>query len=256
MLLALTHVVSPHIDRCELSFSERTPIHYETARQQHGRYVDLLRELGVEIRELSVNVDYPDACFIEDVAIVVDELAVIARMGVPSRRGEPLMIAAELARYRPLVAIEPPGTLEGGDVLRIGRDLYVGLSPRTNEAGAAALAARLEPLGYRVHTVRISGCLHLKSAVTALDEHTILANPAWLDLSRFEDMRIVTVAAAEPVAANALRLGDAVILPGQYPRTAAKIAKIGYRVCALDLSEIIKAEAGVTCCSIILNKTA
>jgi dimethylargininase len=174
--VALLRGVPPTLERCELSFREREPIDLARARAQHAAYADLLRELGYAVVELAADPAFPDCCFVEDVAVVLDELALLTRPGAESRRGEVAAVAEALARYRPLATTEDPATLEGGDVLRVGRTLYVGRSARTNAAGIARLAAVAEPHGYRVVPVPVSGCLHLKSAVTALDSGRLPAH--------------------------------------------------------------------------------
>ncbi len=217
-------------------------------------YCQILRSHGLEVIELDVNRDYPDSVFVEDTAVVVDEVAVLARPGAESRRGEVAGIEAELARYRSIARIQPPATLDGGDVLIVGKKVFVGLSTRTDHAGAEALRNILTPLGYRVTVVPVHGTLHLKSAVTAVDKATLLANPLWLDTAPFANFRIVPVAENEPWAANALRLDDTVYLARGFPTTAAALSKLGYDVKTIDISELQKAEAGLTCSSLIFKK--
>ncbi|MFH1842680.1 MAG: arginine deiminase-related protein [bacterium] len=250
-MMALTHAVSAELERCELVHHQREPIDLELARAQHSAYVALLRRHGLQVIELSVNRKYPDSVFVEDSAVVVDELAVLTRPGAVSRRGEVAGIGAALDRYRTTVQIESPATLDGGDVLRIGRRVYVGSSTRSNPAGHAALRHLLQPHGYSVKTVPLAACLHLKSAVTALDERTLLHNPDWVATTHFPEYELIPVAAGEPGAANALRIADTVFLPASYPRTAATVRAAGFIVETVDISELQKAEAGLTCSSLI-----
>jgi len=253
MLSAITRAVSPSINQCELSCIARDPIDYERAVEQHKKYEGCLRELGVSVVSLSAEPELPDSMFVEDPAVVVDEVAVITRMGAESRRGESESVAATLAKFRPLRRMRGPATLEGGDVLRIGTDVYVGLSARTNREGIAQLTAELEPFGYKVHTVEIRGCLHLKSASTYVGNDTVLLNGEWIDKNIFRGLRIIDVPRNEPRAANALAIGNTVLLPAVFPATAELLVKRGFNVRTLDISELMKAEAGLTCSSILFE---
>jgi dimethylargininase len=195
--------------------------------------------------------DLPDAVFVEDPAVVVDEVAVVTRMGAGSRRAESQSIADALANYRPLRSIDAPGTLEGGDVLQAGRTLFVGISHRTNPAGIGQLAAQLTPLGYHIKPVPLRHCLHLKTAACYLGNRTILANSEWVDVAQLEGCRVVEI--AEPFAANVLTIGDTVIMPDCFPETRGIVEGLGWKVRALDVSELMKAEAGVTCMSLLFT---
>ena len=249
MLMALTRGVSPAIHRCEIGFIEREPIDLAKANVQHRQYEALLGELGATVVSLPAEPDYPDSVFVEDPAVVVEEVAVMTRMGAESRRGESASLAGALERYRPLRWMREPATLEGGDVMRVGKTLYVGLSHRTNREGIAQLSAELAPLGYTVVPVAVRGALHLKTACCYLGDGTILANREWLDLEPLGGYRILDVAPGEGRGANVLALGGSVIIPACFPRTAEILAAAGFRPRALDVSELMKAEAGVTCSS-------
>jgi dimethylargininase len=246
--------VAPTLDRCELTHVPREPIDLARAVEQHAAYAELLRSLGLEVVELPADPDFPDGCFVEDVAVVLDEAALLTMPGAASRRGEVATVGAALAAYRRLERTELPATLEGGDVLRIGRRLFVGRSARTNDAGIARLHAFAEPLGYEVVTVAVTGCLHLKSAVTALDAGRVLANPGWIDVAPFSGFEVLPVAPEEPGAANVLRMNGLVIAHAGFPRTVERIAALGYSVRTLDVSEFIKAEAALTCKSLLLRR--
>lgn len=251
--MAVMRGVPPTLAACELTHREREPIDLRQAFAQHAAYATLLRSLGLTVVELPADPAFPDCCFVEDTAIVVDEAALLCRPGAVSRRGEVPAVEAALAPLRRLERTEPPATLEGGDVLRIGRRLFVGRSSRTNDAGIVRLATFAEPLGYRVVPVGVTGCLHLKSAVTALDDERVLANPAWLDTSPFADFELVPVAPDEPGAANVLRVAGLVIAHPGFPRTLDRVAALGYAVRPLDVSEFVKAEAALTCKSLLLR---
>ena len=253
MLLALTHVVSPKIAECELAFLERSPIDYSLAVQQHLGYCRLLSDCGLQVIELTVNRSYPDSTFIEDTAVVFDELAVVASMGTESRRGEVSAIETELAKYRETTRIELPATLEGGDVLRLGRKVFVGISPRTSLEGVESLKQILEPLNYEVIPVKVTGCLHLKSACTTIDECTLLANPHWLELEPFGDFQIIRLAEEEPGAANCLSIQGTLVMHVGFSKTIACLQDLGFAVKTVDISELLKAEAGLTCKSIIFE---
>ena len=251
-LIALTRDVSPALARCELTHLERTPIDLELARAQHDAYERCLADAGCVVQRVEAAVDMPDSVFIEDTALVFDELAVITRPGAPSRRDETVAVAEAVARHRPVRRIEPPGTLDGGDVLVVGRTVFVGVSGRSNTAGVGQLRCTLRPLGYDVREVAVQGCLHLKSAVTAASEELLLMNPAWIPDADLRDFDVLEVPAEEPYGANVLRLADRVIHAAAFPRTRARLEARGVRVESVDLSELAKAEGAVTCCSILI----
>ena len=253
MLVAITRPVSPSIARCELTHLAREVINVDVAREQHRRYERCLADLGCEIRRLPLEPELPDSVFVEDTAIVLDELAVVTRPGVESRRRETASVAKALEAYRELRHIEPPGTLDGGDVLRIDRIIYVCLSGRSNRAGIEQLRGFVEPFGYTVEAVEMAGCLHLKSAVTQVGRNTLLVNRAWVDVGVFEGMELVDVAPTEPMGGNALLIGEAVVYPMAYSKTRERLEDRGIEVRAVDMSELAKAEGGVTCCSLILK---
>jgi dimethylargininase len=195
----------------------------------------------------------PDAVFIEDTAVVVDELAVITRPGATSRRPETEAATAALGRYRALASIEAPGTIDGGDVLKIGRTLYVGASPRSNTEGIRQLGQLLAPWDYRVVPVVTRDCLHLKTAATVAAPGVVVLNPDWVDRTTFGSMELVDVDPGEPFAGNVIRIGDATISAAAFPRTIRRLEQVGITVRALDMSEFAKAEGGVTCCSVIFE---
>jgi dimethylargininase len=252
-LIALTREVSPAIGRCELTHLERMAIDPERAAAQHAAYEESLVAAGCTVWRIDATSDMPDSVFIEDTAVVVDELAIIARPGAPSRRVETNAVEQALANHRPVRRVESPGTLDGGDVLRVGRTVFVGCSTRTNAAGAEQLQSILEPLGYDVRVVEVRGCLHLKSAVTSVADDALLVNPQWVRASDVAGFDLVEVHPAEPFGANALRVGDRMILAAAFPRTRERLERRGIHVDTIDVSELAKAEGGVTCCSIIFQ---
>lgn len=250
MLVALTHSVSPAICNCELTYRDREPIDYDRAVEQHAGYCQLIRTCGAQVVELHVNGDYPDSTFIEDTAVVVDEIAVMANIGVPSRQGEVDGIAAEMARFREVTHVQSPATLDGGDVLIVGKDVFVGRSARTNDAGIASLTQILGQFGYRILPVKLKDCLHLKSACTALDHETLLINSKWFDPEPFQRFRMIHVPEHEPWAANVLEIGGTILMHSGFIKTIDLVADLGYTVMSTDISELLKAEAGMTCSSI------
>ncbi len=250
--IAITRAVSRALQDCELSHLPRVPVDLALARRQHAAYEQVLRETGCEVRQLAELPQHPDSVFVEDTVIALDEVAVITRPGAASRRGEVDSMVAALAGQRETLRIEAPGTLDGGDVLRLDRVLYVGASARSSAEGIAQLGRLLAPFDYRVVAVPLRDCLHLKSAVTQVADGQLLVNPDWVDAACFPGWTTVVVDAAEPHAANALRLGDAVIHAASAPRTTAKLRALGIDVRSVDMSEMEKAEGAVTCCSVIL----
>lgn len=253
-LIALTREVSPGIADCELTHLRRAAIDVALAIEQHRKYERGLGELGCRVRRVASAPELPDSVFIEDTAIVLDELAIVARPGAESRRPETLAVAEALRGCgRPVAVLEPPGTLDGGDVLRVGRALYVGLSGRTDRAGAAQLERLAAPLGYRVRCVEVRGCLHLKSAVTQVAEDAVVIQPRWVDPEAFGALERIEVHPDEPFAANALRVGGSVIFSAAFPRTRERLEERAIRTHAVDVSELAKAEGGVTCCSLIFQ---
>jgi dimethylargininase len=252
--VAVTRGVPRSLARCELTFLEREPIDVERAMAQHADYAALLRELGLEVIEIPADSAFPDCCFVEDVAVVLDGLAVLMRPGAPSRRGEIPPVEDLLARFRPLARVEAPATLEGGDVLALGSTLFVGSSPRSNAAGRERLRELAEPHGYRVVEVPVTGCLHLKSAITALEEDRVLANTAWLEMTAFRGLDVIPVVPEEPGAANVLRVNGTIVAHPGFPRTLERLADLGYHVRRLNVSEFLKAEAALTCKSLLFRR--
>jgi dimethylargininase len=250
---AILREVSASIDRCELTHVTREPISVDAARTQHRSYERLLHALGCSIIMLPEQPDLPDAVFVEDTAIVLPELAIITRPGAPSRRPETPSVASALNPYRRLAHILAPGTLDGGDVLMAGRTLFVGESVRSNTDAVEQVSRLLHPLGYKVRTVPITGCLHLKSAATFCRPDLLLVNPAWVDPGLFGHTPVVEVHPGEPHAANALALNDGVVYPTAFPQTRERVRARGVSVHDIDLSELAKAEGAVTCCSLIFD---
>jgi dimethylargininase len=253
MRIALTRAVPQSLDRCELTHLARSPIDVGLAVRQHAAYEDALREAGCAVIRISPERELPDSVFVEDTAVVLDEVAVITRPGAPSRRGETASTAAALRAYRRLVTIENPGTLDGGDVLVAGKTVFVGVGVRSNADGVRQFARHLAPFGYEVSGVEVSGCLHLKSAATLVSASLVLVNPAFVDPRVFAPLEPVPVSPDEPSAANALLVGGHVIYSPAYPRTLGILERLGMHVIPVDLGELAKAEGALTCCSLVFD---
>ena len=260
MKIAITRQVSPAINQCELTHIAREPIDYARACAQHKQYEDALRTLGLDVISLNEEADLPDSVFVEDVALVLDECAIMLNPGASSRRPEVASVEKALAPYRDIYRIQPPGTVDGGDILTVGRTVYVGISSRSTEDAIEQMKAILEPhnlkvtSGYQVRAVRVTGCLHLKSAVTQVSEDTLLINPEWVSKDNFQSMRFIEVDPSEPYAANAVLVDGTIIYPSSFPKMEAKLEKAGIKMVIVDADELAKAEGAVTCCSLIFEK--
>jgi dimethylargininase len=253
MLTAITRSVSPALADCELSFIPRQPIDMEKARAQHHAYEEALAKLGARVISLAAEPELPDSMFVEDPAIVLEDVAIICPLGTETRRKEAPSLASALEKFRKLAYVKLPGLLEGGDVLRVGRHLFPGITQRTNPEGIRQLAVIAEHHGYDVTAITVTGCLHLKSAVTYLGKNTLLANRAWFDWKRLEGFAWIDVDPGESHAGNALAIGDTVIFPASFPRTKERIEAQGFKVLSLDIAELQKAESGLTCSSLIFE---
>ena len=249
--MAITRDVSSSIVDCQLTHLAREPIDVERARAQHHEYERALEGLGCTVTRLAASADMADSVFIEDIAIVFDELAVVTRPGASSRRLEVPDVAAAVSRHRPVVHIAAPGTIDGGDVMTVGQSVFVGRTSRTNDAGIGQLRAAVASYGYTVIPASVRGCLHLKSAVTALDDRTLLVNRRWIAEDEFADFDLVDVDPAEPMAGNIVRVGRDLLYAAAFPLTLERLKHRGYNVTTVDVSEIAKAEGAVTCCSLI-----
>ncbi len=256
MLIAVTRAVSPRLAECERTHLPRDPIDVAKAIADHEHYEAALRSLGATVVRAPDEPTLPDGVFVEDAALVLDEIAIITRPGAPSRRPEIESMARVLSAYKSLQRIQPPGTLDGGDVLAVGRKIYVGRSSRTNHDGLAQLETLLSEWGYEVIPVPVTGCLHLKSAVTQVADNLLLINDRWVSPECFGSIGMVTVAPGEPDAANALRIGASVIYPTHHPATTERLDRAGVRVVPVPCGELAKAEGGVTCCSVVFEAEA
>lgn len=258
-IIAITRPVSDSLTSCEISFINRESIDLTLAKKQHHQYITTLKQVGCDVLEAPKLDEHADAVFVEDTCLITDELAIITRTGAESRRGECDSTAELIKDHRPIARIKPPGTADGGDMLLMGKTLYVGHSDRTNQSGIDQLTELLKPQNITVQPVRTWACLHLKSAVTALDEDTVLIQPAWLKDNPFKKYRCIEVAPEEPHAANVLRIAregepDAIIMPNNFPKTTKRLKDAGFDPILVDVGELQKAEGAATCCSIIIPK--
>ena len=255
ILKAITRAVSPHIARCELTYRAREGVDYERAAHQHEAYRNLLQRCGAQLINLEACDAHPDCCFVEDTAVVLDEVAVIASMGAVSRRGETSAVEKILSAHREIARISLPATLDGGDVVRLDRQLFVGRSRRTNLEGIEALEGIARPFGYSVSAVEVTGSLHLTTACSALNEETVLLNPQWIDAGQFARFWVLPVPEGEPWAANTLRAGETLCVEADAPRTFELVKRHCAQVEVLDISEFRKAEGSLSCLSILFEDT-
>ena len=253
MKIVITRRVSPAINQCELTHLVREPIDYERACAQHKQYEDALHSLGLNVITLDAEANLPDSVFVEDVALVLDECAIMLNPGASSRRPEVASVEKALAPYREIFRIQPPGTVDGGDILRVDRTIYIGLSSRSTEEAIEQIKVILKPHGYRVRGVNVTGCLHLKSAVTQVSEDTLLINPEWVSKGAFPGMRFIEADPSEPYAANAVLVDGTIIYPSSFPKTRVKLERAGINLLIVDADELAKAEGAVTCCSLIFQ---
>jgi dimethylargininase len=254
MTVAITREISPRFNECEITHIERTPIDLDVARAQHHEYVQALKALGCDVIELPAEPDLPDSVFVEDTAFILPEAAVITRPGADSRKPETESIIRALTPHIKLVQVREPATVDGGDVLVLGKKIFIGLSTRSNQESVDQLNELLGRYEYQVTGVQMHDCLHLKTAVTRVDDNTLLINPRWVDTYHFENFKWIEVDPSEPFAANCLPIGSSIVYPTAFPKTCAKLEVAGYNVTTVDVSELAKAEGAVTCCSLILTQ--
>ena len=251
-MVAFVREPSGRLAEAELTFLQPQSVEIELARAQHREYCSLLGRLGLKVVAFPEAPDHPDGVFVEDVVVIVDDVAILTRPGAPSRRGEVPTVRAELQRRGFTVeSLRDPATLDGGDVLGVGDTLYVGRTRRTNDEAARQLAAIVKPLGRRVMQVDVTGALHLKTAVTALPDGTFVALPEWLDADALAGP---VVTALDPTGADVLLVDQTVVISSSAPRTAEVIRDLGWTVATVDISEFEKCEAGVTCMSVLSRR--
>jgi len=255
MNYAILRRPSAHMEGGERTHLDRAAIDPALALGQHQAYAEALKAAGFELAVLDADEGLPDCAFVEDMALILSEASILLRPGAASRWAEREAVAAALPKDRPVLTLDS-GRMDGGDILVIGKTIYAGQSTRTDLEGHTALARLAEPFGYRVVAVAVPGALHLKTAVTALDPSTVLLNPDWIAEAPFVDLRRLYVDRTEPFGANTLTLGSQTLVQASTPKTAARIEAAGFKTHPLDISEFAKAEAGLTCLSLIVPARA
>lgn len=254
MLLAITRDVSPRFNECEITHIDRTPIDVKIAQSQHHGYIQALKELGCTVLELPAEADLPDSVFVEDTAVILPEVALITNPGADSRKPETESIVHALRPYLEMVFIKPPATVDGGDVLVLGKNIYVGMSTRSNDNAVDQMNRLLGRFGYKTQGVELHDCLHLKSAVTGVDhDNTLLINRNWVDIETFAGYDLIDIDPSEPFAANCLPMNGSIIFPTAFPKTTDILEARGYKIKSVVVDELAKAEGAVTCCSLIIE---
>jgi dimethylargininase len=252
--VAVVRDVGPSFARCLTAEVPVPPLDPVLAADQHAGYVAVLARSGFAVMQLPADDAYPDACFVEDTAVVIERSVLLARPGHPSRRGEVDAVAAALTGLDEMQRVGGDATLDGGDVLQVGDTVFVGVGRRTNSAGADSLEQFCRPLGRSVVRVPVGKSLHLKSSVTALDPETVLAHVSAGDSSAFSGLKVIEVSGENPEAANVVRLADgSILVAAQHRSTADLVEALGYRVESCDVSEFARADGGLTCLSIRLR---
>jgi dimethylargininase len=225
---------------------------YPLILKQHQAYRQALQNLGLEVIVLPAEPDYPDAYFVEDPAIVTPDLAVLTYLGAPSRQGEEAALEPILKKYRPIGYINPPGTVEGGDVLMVGDHFFIGLSDRTNANGATQLSKLLASVGYTSETIHVAAGLHLKSSVNYIAEGTLLVTNSFANHHAFSSYKKVILDPEEEYAANTLWINGTLLMPKGFLKTHSKLAALGMDIIELEVSEVQKMDGGLTCMSLRL----
>ncbi len=224
---------------------------YELAVRQHDAYIRALERCGLAVQVLPALEEFPDSCFVEDVAVCTKRFALITRPGATSRTGEIEGIRGLLAtHYQVIEEIKAPGTLEGGDVMMVGDRFYIGLSSRTNAEGCAQFIKALERNGCTGAGVRMPPTLHLKTGCSYMEENVLLVDAAFAGYPEFSAFRHIDIAPEETYSANCLRVNDYVIAPAGYPRALAAIKARGMKTMELDMSEYRKIDGGLSCLSL------
>ncbi|MBI1826132.1 MAG: dimethylargininase [Planctomycetes bacterium] len=253
MKFALTRDISPAINQCELTHLDRAPIDLARAREQHDAYCGLLSELAWTVIRLPTSIDLPDSVFVEDTAVVTNEVAILTKPGAASRLAELPPVLDVLANFCEMEFVLPPATLDGGDVLTVGKNVWVGVGDRTNQQGFESLRNYLQPHGYTVRSAQTKGCLHLKTAVNRAASDCLIVNPNWIDPRIFSEWKVIEIDPSEPFAANVLWLGEVTLVSKSYPKSRDRLESHGVLCRTIDMSELAKAEGGLTCCSILFD---
>jgi len=250
MKTAVTRTPAHSLASCELTFVERKAINIDVAIAQHQQYRAVLASLGLNVINLPAMDAFPDSCFVEDDAVVLGDVAVLLNPGAESRREEVGLIADALADLVETVSLKGSGTIDGGDVLTVGKTCFVGISTRTSREGFESFQKTATGLGFDAIPIDTKHSLHLKTAVTSVDDETLLFNPEWLDIVDFAGFRLLE--AKEQFGANVLRVGDQILVDVAHKLTNEELTANGFDLVTTDISEFKKAEAGLTCLSLLI----
>jgi dimethylargininase len=224
---------------------------YENALTQHDAYIRALENCGISVTVLEAVEAFPDSVFVEDTAVLAEKCAILTRPGAPSRQGEETSIHEALTSfYKDIETITAPGSLEGGDVMRVAGHFYVGLSDRTNEDGAAQFARFLNKYGYTASNVPMKEFLHLKTGLAYLENNNLLVAGEFVQSPVFETFNPIVIDEAENYAANCIWVNGKVLVPLGYPKTKAAVEAAGYAVIEVDVSEFRKLDGGLSCLSL------
>jgi dimethylargininase len=233
-----------------LTTSNFGPPDYDLVSRQHNAYVAALRKFGLGVIELAEEPDFPDAHFVEDTAVVTPDVAVIANLGAAPRRGEESSIKPVVAKYRRTEHIKAPGTLDGGDVLMVGKHFFIGISERTNHAGAEQLGDILELNGYTWEPILVGAGLHLKSSVNYVGNNTLIVTAGFANHPSLDGYDKIIVDAQETYAANTLWINDHLLVPAGFPNTRKNLEQLDLKIIELEMSEVRKMDGGLTCLSL------
>lgn len=224
---------------------------YTTAILQHTEYIKVLKKCGLKVKILEADKKFPDSTFIEDTAVIDKDFAVITNLGAQSRKGEENEIKNIIKEFFDnIISIKKPGTLEGGDVMKVENEYFIGISQRTNEQGADQLKEILKIHGFSCTKVRLKTFLHLKSGIAYIGDNNIVASGDLINNSLFKDYYVIKVAAEESYATNCLRVNDYVLIPKGFKKLKHSLLDLGYKILELGMSEFRKMDGGLSCLSL------
>jgi len=246
---ALVRNVPNTYDHCVTKQQEKIDV--TLAKQQHADYCNALEKIGLQLIRLEADDSLPDCCFVEDTAIAVDDIAIITNPGAISRRAEVAAVEKEISKYKTIHRIDAPATIDGGDVLQIGKKIFIGLSERTTQEAIDQVQEIVRSKGFEVIGVPIHHTLHLKSVATALTDSQIILNAAHFDEALFSGLRKIIVPEQEHYAANCLAVNETIFIPSGFPVTKSLIEGAGFSTVELENSEFKKGDGALTCLSIL-----
>jgi len=246
---AIVRDVAESYDQCVTTQQESIDV--PLAKTQHQHYCNALKKAGVELIHIDADNRLPDCCFVEDTAIIVDDVAIITNPGARSRREEVAAMEKAISKYRTVHRISPPATIDGGDVLKVGKKIFVGLSQRTTQDSIDQVAQMVKSSNYEVIPVPIHKTLHLKSAVTALSDSYIIMAQGFFDARIFTGYEKIEVPPGEEYAANCLSVNENIFIPRGFPQTKSLIVRAGFSIVELENSEFRKGDGALTCLSVL-----